>query len=69
MRPGIRGYRQRHTTLIRRVAEAIHPAHAPSLLSTMVLPCDLGALSALANRHGIALIEDAACPLAARSLQ
>jgi perosamine synthetase len=45
-----------------RVAEAITPrTRAILAIHQMGMPCDLGALTALADRHGIALIEDAAC--------
>jgi perosamine synthetase len=44
------------------VAEAITPrTRAILAVHQMGMPCDLPALSALARRHGIALIEDAAC--------
>src|SRR5882672_6589060 len=45
-----------------RVAEAITPrTRAILAVHQMGMPCDLGALVALAKRHGIVLIEDAAC--------
>jgi perosamine synthetase len=45
-----------------RVAEAITPRTRGIIaVHQMGMPCDLAALSALADRHGIALIEDAAC--------
>jgi perosamine synthetase len=45
-----------------RVAEAITPrTRAILAIHQMGMPCDLSALTALADRHGIALIEDAAC--------
>jgi dTDP-4-amino-4,6-dideoxygalactose transaminase len=45
-----------------RVAEAITPrTRAIIAVHQMGMPCDLAALSALANQHGIVLIEDAAC--------
>jgi len=44
------------------VAKAITPrTRAILAVHQMGMPCDLKALVALANRHGIALIEDAAC--------
>ena len=46
----------------RHVAEAITPrTRAVLAIHQMGMPCDLPALLALADRHGIALIEDAAC--------
>lgn len=46
------------------VAAAITPrTRAIIAVHQMGMPCDLVALSALANRHGIPLIEDAACAL------
>jgi perosamine synthetase len=45
-----------------RVAEAITPrTRAVIAVHQMGMPCDLKALVALADRHGIVLIEDAAC--------
>jgi dTDP-4-amino-4,6-dideoxygalactose transaminase len=45
-----------------RVAEAITPrTRAIIAVHQMGMPCDLTALVALAKRHGIVLIEDAAC--------
>jgi perosamine synthetase len=45
-----------------RVAEAITPrTRAILVIHQMGMPCDLGALLALAKRHGVILIEDAAC--------
>jgi perosamine synthetase len=45
-----------------RVAEAITPrTRAILVVHQMGMPCDLTALVALAKRHGIVLIEDAAC--------
>ena len=45
-----------------RVAEAITPrTRAILAIHQMGMPCDLNALTALADRHGIVLIEDAAC--------
>jgi dTDP-4-amino-4,6-dideoxygalactose transaminase len=45
-----------------RVAEAVTPrTRAIIAVHQMGMPCDLAALSALADRHGIVLIEDAAC--------
>jgi perosamine synthetase len=45
-----------------RVAEAITPrTRAILAVHQMGMPCDLTALVALAKRHGIVLIEDAAC--------
>jgi dTDP-4-amino-4,6-dideoxygalactose transaminase len=45
-----------------RVAEAITPrTRAILAIHQMGMPCDLTALVALAKRHGIILIEDAAC--------
>lgn len=45
-----------------RVAEAITPRTAAILaVHQMGMPCDLPALRALANKHGLVLIEDAAC--------
>lgn len=45
-----------------RVAEAITPrTRAILAVHQMGMPCDLEALVALAKRHGITLIEDAAC--------
>jgi perosamine synthetase len=45
-----------------RVAEAITPSTRVIIaVHQMGMPCDLAALTALAERHGIALIEDAAC--------
>lgn len=45
-----------------RVAEAITTnTRAIIAVHQMGMPCDLAALAALANRHGIVLIEDAAC--------
>lgn len=45
-----------------RAGEAITPrTRAILAVHQMGMPCDLAALSALADRHGIALIEDAAC--------
>jgi perosamine synthetase len=44
------------------VAEAITPrTRAVLVIHQMGMPCDLSALLALAKRHGIILIEDAAC--------
>ena len=45
-----------------RVAEAITP-HTRAIIAVhqMGMPCDLAKLAALADRHGIALVEDAAC--------
>jgi perosamine synthetase len=45
-----------------RVSEAITPrTRAIIAVHQMGMPCDLAALTALAARHGVALIEDAAC--------
>jgi perosamine synthetase len=45
-----------------RAAEAITPrTRAVIAVHQMGMPCDLAALAALADRHGIVLIEDAAC--------
>jgi perosamine synthetase len=45
-----------------RVADAITPrTRAILAIHQMGMPCDLSALVALAKRHGIVLIEDAAC--------
>src|SRR5215470_14597278 len=45
-----------------RVAEAVTPrTRAIIAVHQMGMPCDLAALVAIADRHGIALIEDAAC--------
>jgi len=45
-----------------RVAEAITPrTRAVLAIHQMGMPCDLPALVEIAHRHGIALIEDAAC--------
>src|SRR6266702_592928 len=45
-----------------RVAEAITPrTRAVIVVHQMGMPCDLNALVALAKRHGLVLIEDAAC--------
>jgi dTDP-4-amino-4,6-dideoxygalactose transaminase len=45
-----------------RVAAAVTPrTHAILAIHQMGMPCDLPALLAVASRHGIALIEDAAC--------
>jgi perosamine synthetase len=45
-----------------RVAEAITPrTRAIIAVHQMGMPCDLAALTALAARHGVVLIEDAAC--------
>jgi perosamine synthetase len=45
-----------------QVAEAVTPrTHAILAIHQMGMPCDLPALLAVARRHGIALIEDAAC--------
>jgi perosamine synthetase len=45
-----------------RVLEAITPrTRAILVVHQMGMPCDLPAFSEIANRHGIALIEDAAC--------
>ncbi|UTD30434.1 DegT/DnrJ/EryC1/StrS family aminotransferase [Bradyrhizobium sp. WD16] len=45
-----------------KVAEAITPrTRAIIAIHQMGMPCDLAALGALANRHGVVLIEDAAC--------
>ena len=45
-----------------RVAEAITPrTRAIIAVHQMGMPCDLAALVAMADRHGIVLIEDAAC--------
>lgn len=45
-----------------KVAEAITPrTRAIIAVHQMGMPCDLAALSALAARHGVVLIEDAAC--------
>ena len=45
-----------------RVAEAITPRTSAILaVHQMGMPCDLSALAALAKRHGLLLIEDAAC--------
>ena len=47
-----------------RVAEAINDrTRAILTIHQMGMPCDLTALLAVANRHGIALIEDAACAI------
>ena len=44
------------------VAEAVTPrTRAILAIHQMGMPCDVPALLAVANRHGIALIEDAAC--------
>jgi dTDP-4-amino-4,6-dideoxygalactose transaminase len=46
----------------RHVAEAVTPrTRAILAIHQMGMPCDLPALLAVATRHGIALIEDAAC--------
>ena len=46
----------------RHVAAAVTPrTRAILAIHQMGMPCDLPALLAIANRHGIALIEDAAC--------
>lgn len=46
----------------RRVAEAVTPrTRAILAIHQMGMPCDLPALLGVARRHGIALIEDAAC--------
>ncbi len=46
----------------RRLADAITPrTRAIIAVHQMGMPCDLAALAALADRHGITLIEDAAC--------
>jgi perosamine synthetase len=45
-----------------RVAEAVTPrTRAIIAVHQMGMPCDLAALVAIADRHGITLIEDAAC--------
>jgi dTDP-4-amino-4,6-dideoxygalactose transaminase len=45
-----------------RVLEAITPrTRAILVIHQMGMPCDLPAFSEIANRHGIALVEDAAC--------
>lgn len=45
-----------------RVAEAITPTtRAIIAVHQMGMPCDLGAIAAVADRHGVVLIEDAAC--------
>lgn len=45
-----------------RAADAITPrTRAVIAVHQMGMPCDLAALTALADRHGIVLIEDAAC--------
>jgi perosamine synthetase len=45
-----------------RVAEAVTPrTRAILAIHQMGMPCDLAALGTLANKHGIVLIEDAAC--------
>jgi perosamine synthetase len=45
-----------------RVLEAITPrTRAILVIHQMGMPCDLPAFSEIANRHGVALIEDAAC--------
>lgn len=45
-----------------RVAEAVTPrTRAIIAVHQMGMPCDLAALAALADRHGVALVEDAAC--------
>jgi perosamine synthetase len=45
-----------------RVLEALTPrTRAILVIHQMGMPCDLPAFSEIANRHGIALIEDAAC--------
>src|ERR1700692_231897 len=45
-----------------RVSEAITPrTRAIIAVHQMGMPCDLAALTALAARHGVVLIEDAAC--------
>jgi dTDP-4-amino-4,6-dideoxygalactose transaminase len=50
-----------------RVAEAITPrTRAILAVHQMGMPCDLGALSALTKRHGLILIEDAACAAGSR---
>ena len=47
-----------------KVAEAINDrTRAILAIHQMGMPCDLAALIAVANRHGIALIEDAACAI------
>jgi dTDP-4-amino-4,6-dideoxygalactose transaminase len=47
-----------------RVAEAVSDrTRAILTIHQMGMPCDLTALLAVANRHGIALIEDAACAI------
>lgn len=46
----------------RRLADAITPrTRAIIAVHQMGMPCDLAALTAVADRHGITLIEDAAC--------
>lgn len=50
-----------------RVAEAITPrTRAILAVHQMGMPCDLGALAALTKRHGLVLIEDAACAAGSR---
>jgi perosamine synthetase len=50
-----------------RVAEAITPrTRAILVIHQMGMPCDLGALVALAKRHDLILIEDAACAAGSR---
>jgi len=45
-----------------RAADAITPrTRAILAVHQMGMPCDLAALAALARRHGVALVEDAAC--------
>ena len=45
-----------------QVAEAVTPrTRAILAIHQMGMPCDLPALLGVASRHGIALIEDAAC--------
>lgn len=50
-----------------RVAEAITPrTRAIIAVHQMGMPCDLAALTTLADRHGVFLIEDAACAAGSR---
>src|SRR5215470_4339450 len=53
---------QKRTTLIQQVAEAVTGrTRAILAIHQMGMPCDLRALMAIADRHRIVLIEDAAC--------
>lgn len=52
-----------------RVVEAITPrTRAIIAVHQMGMPCDLAALTQIANRHGIVLIEDAACAVGSEIL-